>query len=247
MIREETPLGGESPWPLGDPDRASLHERSSGKDPRRSGLNEGVNTSIFSYAVPEPPTDETTLERAAAPGDRRTPMPEESASYEAVRDSWVEEPPITKATEPVRSDPPALPVSIREPPSERSPTDALFADRMLERLAADDYAGALMVAEALLRRRPRDADALDCAEMSRTELRKLYETRLGALDRVPSIAMPRAAIAALTLDVFAGLLLSRVDGAATVQEIAFDCGLAPDHALRVLSELFLHGVIALAP
>jgi hypothetical protein len=173
--------------------------------------------------------------------DRRTPSPEESAGYEAVRDSWVEAPPFERP----RSEPPALPASIRELQEERSPADAAFADRMLERLAAGDYRGALMAAEALLRRLPRDADALDCAEMSRTELRKLYEERLGALDRAPSIAMAPAAIAALTLDVFTGFLLSRIDGSTTLHEIAFARGMVPDRALRALSELYLQGVITL--
>jgi hypothetical protein len=167
---------------------------------------------------------------------------EESAGYEAVRDSWVDAPPVAV---PLRSDPPALPASLRELSSERSPDDAAFADRMLERLAVADYAGALMAAEALLRHLPRDADALDCAEMSRTELQKLYAARLGSLDRVPTIAMSPAEIASLTLDVFTGFLLSRIDGQATLQAIAFGRGMSPDHALRVLSELYLVGVITL--
>jgi hypothetical protein len=83
--------------------------------------------------------------------------------------------------------------------------------------------------------------------MSRTELQKVYAARLEGLDRVPSIAMTPEAIAALTLDVFTGFLLSRIDGLTTLQDIAFGRGMLPDHALRVLSELYLQGVISLAP
>ena len=82
--------------------------------------------------------------------------------------------------------------------------------------------------------------------MSRTELQKVYAARLEGLDRVPSIAMTPEAIAALTLDVFTGFLLSRIDGLTTLQDIAFGRGMVPDHALRVLSELYLQGVISLA-
>src|ERR1700735_1508261 len=102
-----------------------------------------------------------------------------------------------------------------------------------------------MGAEALLRRLPRDADALDCAEMSRTELQKLYGARLGPLEQVPSIAMTPVTLAALTLDVFTGFLLSRIDGLTTLREISRTPGMTPDHALRVLSELYLQGVISL--
>ncbi len=179
--------------------------------------------------------------------------PEQSGGYERVRDSWVDGLPVAalEASGEVAiasaelSSPPALPLSLREVPVDRSTADAAFVDRMLERLARSDYVGALMAAEALLRRLPRDADALDCAEMSRTELQKIYCARLESLDRVPSIAMTPVAIAGLTLDVFTGFLLSRIDGLTTLREISLTPGMTPDHALRVLSELYLQGVIEL--
>jgi hypothetical protein len=171
---------------------------------------------------------------------------EQSGSYEPVRDSWVDGLPqaVPRGGE-LQPSPPDLPVSIREPAIERSAADTAFVERMLERLAAADYVGALLGAEALLRRLPRDADALDCAEMSRTELQKLYVARLGPLEQVPSIAMTPVGLAALTLDVFTGFLLSRIDGLTTLREISRTPGMTPDHALRVLSELYLQGVISL--
>jgi hypothetical protein len=53
------------------------------------------------------------------------------------------------------------------------------------------------------------------------------------------------ALAGLSLDVFSGFLLSRIDGLTSLHEIAFGRGMVPDHALRVLSELYLQGVITL--
>jgi hypothetical protein len=128
----------------------------------------------------------------------------------------------------------------------REPVDEALADRMLERLAAGDHEASLMAAEALLRRDPRDVDALGCAEMCRTALRELYIARVGAsLDRVPA-GVNREAVAALTLDALTACVLSRIDGKTTLQEIAFAAGMPPVQALRVLSELYLKGVIALA-
>ncbi len=187
--------------------------------------------------------------RTAPPAEGRPPAAEQSGGYESVRDSWVDPREAAQLAaqraEPLRSEPPALPASVRELPWGASPADREFVERMLERLAVGDYAGALMAAEALLRRVPRNADALDCAEMSRSELRKLYEARLGSLDRTPTIAMTPAAISGLTLDVFTGYLLSRIDGLTTLREICLTPALIPDQALRVLSELYLQGVISL--
>jgi hypothetical protein len=191
-------------------------------------------------------TEDVILEPnlAAHPSAGRASKSEESAGWEPVRDSWVEAPAAMDAP---RSEPPPLPASVRELPARRSPSDEALADRMLERLAAGDYEASLMAAEALLRRLPRDADALDCAEMSRTELRELYSARLGGvLHRVPVIAS-RGAIAALTLDVITAFLLARIEGVSTLHEIAFAPGMSPERALRVLSELYLKGVIALHP
>ena len=172
--------------------------------------------------------------------EHRPATAEQSGGYENVRDSWVDD----VARRPAESSPPPLPPSIRELQVERSAADSASVDRMLDRLAAADYVGALMAAEAVLRRRPADADALDCAEMSRSELQKLYMTRLGPLDRVPTIAMTPTEIAGLALDVVACFLMSRVDGLTTLREISLTPGVAPGHALRVLSELYLRGVIA---
>jgi hypothetical protein len=189
-------------------------------------------------------TEEAILEPQVAPrpGEGRAPNAEESAGWERVRDSWVEVPPVAKSSP---AEPPPLPASLREPPTGRSPADEALADRMLERLAAGDHVASLMAAEALLRRRPRDGDALDCAEMSRTKLREVYAARLGGtLHRVAIIAN-REAIASLTLDLVTTFLLSRIDGLTMLHDIAFTREVSPEHALRVLSELYLKGVVSL--
>lgn len=168
---------------------------------------------------------------------------DDSGGWESVRDSWVPEP---HDTLPPRSEPPPLPASVRAPRSERSPGDAALADRMIERLAAGDYEASLMAAEALLVRLPRDPDALDCAEMSRSALRDLYTRRLGgSLDRAPG-AVDRDALARIALDASTGFVVSCIDGTTTLGQIAFSGAVAPEDALRALSELYVQGVIALS-
>jgi hypothetical protein len=148
-------------------------------------------------------------------------------------------------TEPPRSVPPPLPESASHVQAARVAADQALADTMLERLAAGDYEGAIIAAEALLEYRPRDRDALDAAQIAKTELRTVYVARLGSLERVPHIAMgPDAIFALKSLDFRAGFLLSRVDGLASIYEIVDGAGIPSLEALRILSELCLRRVIA---
>jgi hypothetical protein len=150
------------------------------------------------------------------------------------------------ATEqPPRSVPPPLPESASHLQPARAAADDGLAETMLERLAAGDYEGAIMAAEALLEYRPRDSDALDTAQIAKTELRNLYLARLGSLERVPQIAMgPDAIFALKSLDFRAGFLLSRVDGFASIYEIIENASIPSLEALGILSELYLRRVIA---
>jgi hypothetical protein len=146
---------------------------------------------------------------------------------------------------PVSSQPPPLPESASRIPAARAAAEAAFADRMFERLAASDYGGVLIAAEALLVHHPLSADALDCAQIARSELRKLYVARLGSLDRIPHLAVGLHGLLGLSLDFRTGFLLSRVDRRTSLGEIAEGCGLPPLDALRILSELYLQRVIEL--
>ncbi len=143
-----------------------------------------------------------------------------------------------------RSFPPPLPASASLIPAARAAADEGMAQRMLERLAASDYLGALIVAESLLEYRPLDSDASDTAQMARFELRRLYLERLGPLDAVPSMALPVEAILAHAwADARTGVVLARIDGVATIREIAEAPGMHATDALRILSELYLRRAI----
>ncbi len=144
-----------------------------------------------------------------------------------------------------KSAPPPLPESANRIPPSRAAADNAFAESMLERLAAGDYEGAVLAAEALLEYRPRDQDALDCAQIAQGELRKVYVGRLGSIERVPRVAMgPEAIFSLQSLDFRAGYLLSRVDGVSTIHQIVESGSIPSLEALRILSELYLRRVIA---
>lgn len=145
-----------------------------------------------------------------------------------------------------RSVPPPLPVSASFVPPARAAADEAFAQRMLERLAAGDYAGALIAAESLLEFRPLDADASDTAQIARTELRRTYIERVGSLERVPRLCMPLEGLLSHPwVDARAAVLVARVDGVASVREVVEGAGMHTTEALRVLSELVLRRAVTL--
>jgi hypothetical protein len=155
----------------------------------------------------------------------------------------IPEPPVS--SRPPKSAPPPLPLSASQIPPSRAAADNALAECMMDRLAAGDYEGASLAADALLEYRPRDQDALDCAQIARSELRKLYTARLGSLDRVPHVAMgPEAIFSLQSLDFRAGYLLSRIDGVSSLGDVVESGSLPALDALHILSELFLRRVIA---
>ncbi len=153
---------------------------------------------------------------------------------------------LPPGSEPPRSEPPPLPESAARLAQARASADARFAEEMLDRLAAGDYAGALLAADSLLLHQPRHADALDCAQIARSELRKIYTGRLGSLERVPHLAMGHEGLQALSLDFRGGFILSRVDGATPLDIVVAACGLPELDALRILSELALQRAVLFA-
>lgn len=120
--------------------------------------------------------------------------------------------------------------SIRE---EAPPTE----QEMNDRVSLGDYTGALEIAEKLLATDP-DSDAVkSCAENCRTVLRQMYTAKIGPLDRVPVVAVPRDQLRWLTIDHRAGFVLSLVDGVSSLEMILDVSGMPELDALRILCEL----------
>jgi hypothetical protein len=116
---------------------------------------------------------------------------------------------------------------------------------MADRVSLGDYSGALEIAEKILADTPDDRAALACAENCRTVLRQMYATRIGPLDRVPVVMVPRDQLRWLSIDHRAGFVLSLVDGVSTLEMIIDVSGMAELDTLRILSELAQQRIISL--
>lgn len=139
--------------------------------------------------------------------------------------------------------PPPPPHSERvEPPSRRQRGPS--AVEMEDRFSIGDFAGAMEIAEALLARDPEHEEANECLERSRLAIHSSFTSRLGPLDRVPLVAIPREQLRWLTIDHRAGFILSHVDGVSNLEEIIDISGMPELDALRILAELLQQRIIS---
>jgi hypothetical protein len=132
------------------------------------------------------------------------------------------------------------PVPPPKAPAEEPPTTREMNDRM----SLGDYTGALDVAEKLLLVDPSDVGVIATAETCRSVLRQMYTARIGPLERVPVVMVPRDQLRWLSIDHRAGFVLSLVDGVSTLEMILDVSGMPELDALRILSDLAQQRVIS---
>jgi len=127
--------------------------------------------------------------------------------------------------------------SIREdlPPTE---------EEMNERVSLGDYTGALAIAEKLVAQGDGNAAVNAVAENCRTVLRQMYITKIGPMDRVPLVMVPRDQLRWLSIDHRAGFVLSLVDGVSSLEMILDVSGMPELDALRILTELAQQRIIS---
>jgi len=199
-------------------------------------------------------TNEAELESARVASTMRTDPPAAPfrPSVLAIADARIPSPPGIPATAPPRSVTPtsieaAVLSAINSSPGPEI-TERTIEDpgaEMRERFSLGDYTGALEMAELLLAEDPANLEAAECGENCRTVLEGMYAARLGPLDRVPMVLVPRTQMRWLSMDHRAGFILSLVDGSSTVEMILDVCGMPRLDALRILHELVQQKIVAL--
>jgi hypothetical protein len=170
------------------------------------------------------------------------------------------DPPSSRPLEAVDREWAAIEDATRPPPAGQNPEDfdvpshrapALEAEappteqEMNDRVSLGDYTGALATAEKLLQIEPENAAVAACADNCRTVLRQMYTARIGPLDRVPVVMVPREQLRWLSIDHRAGFVLSLVDGVSNLEMILDVSGMPELDALRILCELAQQRIISI--
>jgi hypothetical protein len=191
---------------------------------------------------PPPPMQQELIESmadsAAAASGKATVAPEARKPTESAPDIEVGE---------VISDVDLGDEEDEEEAPENTPAavDAVPSEQeMHDRVSLGDYTGALDIAEKLLVLDPDNAEANQCAEACRGVLKQMYTARIGALDRVPMVMVPRDQLRWLTIDHRAGFVLSLIDGVSSLEMILDVSGMPELDALRILSELVQQRIIS---
>jgi hypothetical protein len=118
------------------------------------------------------------------------------------------------------------------------------AAEMRERFSLGDYTGALEMSELILAEEAGNLEAAECGENCRSVLEQMYAARLGPLERVPMVVVPRTQMRWLSMDHRAGFILSLIDGSSSVDLILDVCGMPKLDALRILQELVQQKIVA---
>ena len=190
-------------------------------------------------------TDETLDDNEVEPGDRRDEREEgqretfdrgvgSRITVQGLHDNLTEPegdgmimdvPMASFAPEPIELAPPSLQI------------------QMTEKYDMNDFSGALDIAEQILEMSPNDIDAFQYKKSCRERLLKMYEARIGEMQRVPSLKVNDRELMWRNLDAAAGFILSRIDGVSTFGDILDISGMPRFETCRILFQLIEDGLI----
>jgi hypothetical protein len=112
-----------------------------------------------------------------------------------------------------------------------------------ELFALGDFSGSLEMIEKILRVDPGHAEARDYLQQNESTLIAMYESKLGAVDIIPRLAIKPEEVMWLNLDHRAGFLLAQIDGTVSYEDLFALSGLPRLDTARILAMLLQEGVI----
>jgi tetratricopeptide (TPR) repeat protein len=140
---------------------------------------------------------------------------------------------------------PLVPDAPRSPvpqPAARNDV-AVWMQAARELHALGDFSGSLELIEKILQLDAEHAEAREYLRHNEATLVAMYESKLGALSRIPRLAIKPEEIMWLNLDHRAGFLLAQIDGAVDFESLFALSGLPRLDTARILATLMQEGVI----
>ena len=113
-----------------------------------------------------------------------------------------------------------------------------------ELVGLNDFSGALELTYKILERKPVDKEAQQVHDLCEHNLTQMFESKIGAMEARPKVAIPPDEIIWLNLDPRAGFVLAQIDGEVSFEDLYAICGLERLDTARILSQLLEEGVVA---
>ena len=123
----------------------------------------------------------------------------------------------------------------------------LWMDGARELFALGDFSGSLEMIEQILKVDPTHAEAREYLKQNEATLIAMYESKLGAPDAVPRLAIQPEEVMWLNLDHRAGFLLAQIDGTVSYEDLFALSGVPRLDTARILASLLQEGVIRTTP
>lgn len=123
----------------------------------------------------------------------------------------------------------------------------LLLQRAGQRLALDDFDGALELLEVIPKEASVGEEAYRMARHATERLEQQYASQLGGFDSFPRVTLPADEIIWLNLNHRAGFILSQIDGRVSYEDLVALSGMPRLDTLRILCSLMQEGVISTAP
>jgi tetratricopeptide (TPR) repeat protein len=144
---------------------------------------------------------------------------------------------------------PLVPDAVRTPPAVAPPKRPrseveTWLEGARELFALGDFSGSLEMIEKILRVDPAHAEARKYLEQNEATLTAMYESKLGAADSIPRLAIQPEEVMWLNLDHRAGFLLAQIDGTVSYEDLFAVSGLPRLDTARILATLLQEGVIS---
>jgi hypothetical protein len=144
---------------------------------------------------------------------------------------------------------PLVPDAVRTPPAVALPKRPrseveTWLEGARELFALGDFSGSLEMIEKILRIDPAHPEARKYLEQNEATLTAMYESKLGAADSIPRLAIQPEEVMWLNLDHRAGFLLAQIDGTVSYEDLFAVSGLPRLDTARILATLLQEGVIA---
>ena len=112
-----------------------------------------------------------------------------------------------------------------------------------ELVALNDFSGALELLGKILARKAGDKEAQQLHDTCEHNLTLMFESKIGAMEGRPRMAIPPDEVIWLNLDPRAGFVLAQIDGEVSFEDLYAICGLKRLDTARILCELLEEGVV----